>query len=61
VPQPRRWAAISKVNPLTYEVEALRALLIGTSSNLWPDLPALAGATLTAITAASMLLPRLAR
>jgi ABC-2 type transport system permease protein len=53
--------AISKVNPLTYEVEALRSLLIGTSSNLGPDLAVLAGATLAAITACSMLLPRLAR
>jgi ABC-2 type transport system permease protein len=53
--------AISKVNPLTYEVEALRSLLIGTSSNLWLDLAVLVGATLAAITAAAMLLPRLAR
>jgi ABC-2 type transport system permease protein len=53
--------AISKVNPLTYEVEALRSLLIGTGANLWLDLAVLAGATLAAITAAAMLLPRLAR
>jgi ABC-2 type transport system permease protein len=53
--------AISKVNPLTYEVEALRALLVGTSTNLWLDLGVLGTATLAGITASSMLLPRLAR
>jgi ABC-2 type transport system permease protein len=53
--------AISKVNPLSYEVEGLRALLIGTSTNLWLDLGVLAFATVAAITAASLLLPRLAR
>jgi ABC-type polysaccharide/polyol phosphate export permease len=29
--------AISKVNPLTYQVEGLRGLLIGTSTILWLD------------------------
>jgi ABC-2 type transport system permease protein len=53
--------AISKVNPLSYEVEGLRALLIGTSTNLWLDVGVLALATVAAITAASLLLPRLAR
>jgi ABC-2 type transport system permease protein len=53
--------AISKVNPLTYEVEALRSLLIGTSTNLWLDFAVLATATLAGITASSSLLPRLAR
>ena len=53
--------AISKVNPLTYEVEALRALLVGTSTVLWLDFVVLAGATVAGITASSMLLPRLAR
>jgi ABC-2 type transport system permease protein len=53
--------AISKVNPLTYEVEALRSLLVGTSSNLWLDLLVLALATLAGITASALLLPRLAR
>ena len=28
---------ISKVNPLSYEVEALRGLLIGTATTLWLD------------------------
>jgi ABC-2 type transport system permease protein len=52
--------AISKVNPLTYEVEALRGLLIGTSTTLWLDTVVLAGATIASITCASLLLPRLA-
>ena len=53
--------AISKVNPLTYEVEALRSLLVGTSATLWLDLIVLVGATVAGITASSLLLPRLAR
>jgi ABC-2 type transport system permease protein len=51
---------ISKVNPLTYEVEALRGLLIGTATTLWLDVTVLAGATVAAITCAAALLPRLA-
>jgi ABC-2 type transport system permease protein len=42
-------------------VEALRSLLIGTSTDLWLDLGVLAVATVAGITAASLLLPRLAR
>ena len=52
--------AISKVNPLTYEVEALRGLLIGTPTTLWLDTLVLVGATVASITCASLLLPRLA-
>ncbi len=52
--------AISKVNPLTYEVEALRGLLIDTPTTLWLDTVVLTGATLASITCASLLLPRLA-
>jgi ABC-2 type transport system permease protein len=52
--------AISKVNPLTYEVEALRGLLIGTPTTLWLDIVVLVGATAASITCASLLLPRLA-
>ena len=51
---------ISKVNPLTYEVEALRGLLIGTETTLWLDVVVLVGATVVAITCAALLLPRLA-
>jgi ABC-2 type transport system permease protein len=51
---------ISKINPLTYEVEALRGLLIGTATTLWLDTVVLVGATILSITCASLLLPRLA-
>jgi len=51
---------ISKINPLTYEVEALRGLLIGTATTLWLDVVVLIGATMLSITCASLLLPRLA-
>jgi ABC-2 type transport system permease protein len=52
--------AVSLVNPLTYEVEALRALLIGTSTILWLDSLVLVSATIASITCAALLLPRLA-
>jgi ABC-2 type transport system permease protein len=51
---------ISRVNPLTYEVEALRGLLIGTATTLWLDTVVLAGAMVLSIVCASLLLPRLA-
>jgi ABC-2 type transport system permease protein len=51
---------ISAVNPLTYEVEALRGLLIGVPATLWLDTLILAGSTVAGITAASLLLNRLA-
>jgi ABC-2 type transport system permease protein len=51
---------ISKINPLTYEVEALRGLLIGTATTLWLDVVVLVGATILSITCAALLLPRLA-
>jgi ABC-2 type transport system permease protein len=52
--------AVSLVNPLTYEVEALRALLIGTTTVLWLDSLVLVSATIASITCAALLLPRLA-
>jgi ABC-2 type transport system permease protein len=51
---------ISAVNPLTYEVEALRGLLIGIPASLWLDSAVLLGSTIAGITAASLLLNRLA-
>jgi ABC-2 type transport system permease protein len=51
---------ISKINPLSYEVEALRGLLIGTTTTLWLDVVVLVGATVVSITCAALLLPRLA-
>jgi ABC-2 type transport system permease protein len=53
--------AISKVNPLSYEVSALRGLLIGTPANLALDTAVLVGATVAGVTASALLLPRLAR
>jgi ABC-2 type transport system permease protein len=51
---------ISRINPLSYEVEALRGLLIGTATTLWLDTVVLVGATIVSITCAALLLPRLA-
>ena len=53
--------AVSKVNPLSYEVDALRGLLIGTPAHLWLDAAVLVSATIAGVAAAALLLPRLAR
>ncbi|MEV0210010.1 ABC transporter permease [Streptomyces sp. NPDC050788] len=53
--------AISKVNPLSYEVDALRGLLIGAHAHVALDFGVLLVAALIGITAASSLLGRLAR
>ena len=53
--------AISKVNPLSYEVSALRQLLIGVPGNLWLDIAVLFIAAVVSVSAAAALLPRLAR
>ena len=53
--------AISKVNPLSYEVDALRGLLIGAPASIPLDLAVLVAATVAGICAAAGLLPRLAR
>ena len=52
---------ISAVNPLSYEVSALRGLLLGTPTTLWLDFLVLIVAALGSITAASALLGRLTR
>jgi ABC-2 type transport system permease protein len=52
---------LNRINPLSYEVEALRGLLIGTPSRLALDLGILAGAAVLAVIVASALLARLAR
>ncbi|HXZ64153.1 MAG TPA: ABC transporter permease [Streptosporangiaceae bacterium] len=52
---------ISKCNPLSYQVDALRGLLIGTPAHLGLDLIVLAAATVAGVTASAALLPRLAR
>jgi ABC-2 type transport system permease protein len=53
--------ALSLVNPLSYEVDALRGMLLGTSSDIALDLAVLVGATVAAVAVASSLLQRLAR
>lgn len=53
--------ALSRVNPLSYEVNALRALLLGTPGNLVVDVGVLVVAAVAGIAAAAALLDRLAR
>ena len=52
---------IAKINPLSYEVNALRGLLIGTPTNLWIDFGALSLSVTVGVTAATVVLPRLVR
>jgi ABC-2 type transport system permease protein len=52
---------INHVNPLSYEVDALRGLLIGTPARLLLDFGVLLGAAVVMIAVASALLPRLVR
>jgi ABC-2 type transport system permease protein len=52
---------INHVNPLSYEVDALRGLLIGTPARLVLDFGVLLVAAALMITVASALLPRLVR
>jgi ABC-2 type transport system permease protein len=59
MPQWLRW--LSAINPLSYEVNALRALLLGTPGNTWLDLTVLAVAAALGVFTASTLLRRLVR
>jgi ABC-2 type transport system permease protein len=52
---------VSHVNPLTYEVAALRGLLIGQPTTYWLDFTALAVAAVAGIWTSAALLGRLAR
>ena len=52
---------LSKINPLSYQVDALRGLLLGTPSHLLLDCGVLLVAAAAGVTAASALLGRLAR
>ncbi|MGY5057006.1 ABC transporter permease [Streptomyces sp. 900105755] len=52
---------VSKINPLSYQVDALRGLLLGTPAHLGLDFAVLAVAAALGIAAASSLLGRLAR
>ena len=53
--------AISHVNPLSYEVDALRGLLLGTRAHILIDFGVLMLAALVGIGVAAGLLDRLAR
>jgi ABC-2 type transport system permease protein len=53
--------AMAKVNPLSYEVDALRGLLLGTPAHLALDFAVLAGSAVAGILVAASLLDRLAR
>jgi ABC-2 type transport system permease protein len=53
--------AVTVINPLSYEVDGLRGVLLGTSSHVAIDFGVLIVALVIAITTASALLPRLAR
>jgi ABC-2 type transport system permease protein len=53
--------ALALVNPLSYEVDALRGLLIGTSSHLALDFAVLLFSVVVGVTTASSLVGRLAR
>jgi ABC-2 type transport system permease protein len=52
---------LSRINPLTYEVNALRGLLIGTPANLPLDFGVLLVAVVAGVVTASSLIGRLAR
>jgi len=52
---------LARVNPLSYEVAALRGLLIGTPTNLALDVTVLFASAVAGVLAASRLLGRLAR
>ena len=52
---------ISHVNPLTYEVSALRGLLLGTPTSYWVDFGVLAGSAVAGSVCAAALIGRLAR
>ncbi|GGN20636.1 ABC transporter permease [Streptomyces fuscichromogenes] len=52
---------VSRINPLSYQVDALRGLLLGTPAHLGLDFAVLAVAAALGVTAASSLLGRLAR
>jgi ABC-2 type transport system permease protein len=57
---PRWLQIVGRGNPLTYEAEALRGLLIGQSTNYLLDFAVLSGATIIGIATSAALLPRLA-
>jgi ABC-2 type transport system permease protein len=52
---------LTKVNPLSYEVDALRGLLLGIPTDMTLDVVVLVAVTIAGIGAAAALLPRLAK
>lgn len=52
---------ISRVNPLSYEVSALRGLLLDAPTNYWIDFGVLTGSAVLGIVCAAALIGRLAR
>jgi ABC-2 type transport system permease protein len=52
---------LNHINPLSYEVDALRGMLLGTPAALALDFGVLVGTAVLGIGVASALLPRLAR
>jgi len=58
---PKWLQVISKVNPLSYEVSALRGLLIGLPTNLWLDYAVLIVAATIMVLWSSRLLDRMAQ
>jgi len=52
---------LTRFNPLSYEIDALRGLLIGTPANMAVDVTVLVAVTIAGIGAAAALLPRLAK
>src|SRR5207237_6548527 len=52
---------LAKANPLSYEVDALRGMLIGSPAHLGLDFLVLAGAVVLGVTTAASLVGRLAR
>jgi ABC-2 type transport system permease protein len=52
---------VSRFNPLTYQVDALRGLLLGAPARYALDLAVMGGVFLVMIGAAAALLPRLTR
>jgi ABC-2 type transport system permease protein len=58
---PARVRALSRLNPLSYEVDALRGLLLDRPAAVGTDLGVLVLAVGIGITVAASLLPRLTR
>jgi len=58
---PRWLQIISKLNPLSYEVNALRGLLLGLPAPLLLDVSFLVGAVIVGVATATAVLPRLVR